>query len=52
MSDSKKGFGYKVWILGNKCYRCKHEWRPRDIAIVPKVCPECKSPYWDTPKEK
>lgn len=51
----KKNFkvaGHKIWILGNKCYRCGHEWRPRDIKIVPKVCPECKNPYWETPVKK
>ena len=49
----KKGeFGYKVLILGNKCYRCKHAWIPRDIEEKPSVCPKCKSPYWFKPKEK
>jgi len=38
---TKKGF---------KCERCKHEWIPNDIKEKPKVCPLCKSPYWDTPR--
>ena len=30
--------------------RCGHEWVPRD-SKEPKVCPKCKSPYWDRPKK-
>lgn len=30
------------------CKRCGHTWIPRKEEI--KVCPKCKSPYWD--KEK
>jgi len=35
-----------------KCERCGHEWvsmktRPTDI----RVCANCKSPYWNTPKK-
>ena len=38
----------KVWIrvLGYRCERCGHEWVPRNDR-PPKVCPKCKSPYWD-----
>jgi Zn finger protein HypA/HybF involved in hydrogenase expression len=32
---------------GFRCERCKHEWVPRDIRIEPRVCPKCKSPYWN-----
>ena len=28
---SKEGVGYKVLILGNKCYRCLHAWKPLSI---------------------
>jgi len=49
-SDNR--YGHKIWILGNKCYRCEHEWKPREIEDVPKVCPLCKSPYWDIPKKE
>ncbi|MEM5836300.1 MAG: hypothetical protein QXR09_02075 [Candidatus Aenigmatarchaeota archaeon] len=41
----------KVTLLGYRCFRCKHEWLPRGKNI-PKVCPRCKSPYWDRPKKK
>jgi len=36
---------------GFKCERCGHEWVPHDIKDEPKVCPLCKSPYWDTPRK-
>jgi Zn finger protein HypA/HybF involved in hydrogenase expression len=29
-----------------KCLRCQHEWIPR-TRRKPRVCPKCKSPYWD-----
>lgn len=29
-----------------KCNRCGHKWVPRENA-EPKVCPYCKSPYWN-----
>lgn len=31
-----------------KCLRCGHEWHPRDDDL-PKVCPKCKSKYWNRP---
>lgn len=37
----------KVQLWGYRCVRCGHEWLPRD----PKVCPKCKSPYWDRPRQ-
>jgi len=41
-----------VRILGYRCERCEHEWVPRDKSQSPKVCPNCKSPYWDRPRQK
>ncbi len=41
----------KITILKCKCERCKHEWITRSKE-TPKVCPKCKSPYWDTPRKK
>jgi predicted Zn-ribbon and HTH transcriptional regulator len=41
----------KVQIWGYRCERCGHEWVPRDKAQDPKVCPHCKSPYWDRPRQ-
>lgn len=46
-----------VWEYN--CLRCGHAWFPRspvaaDAAIpgeaIPRVCPKCKSPYWNRPK--
>ena len=34
-------FGIKVF----KCLRCGHEWPSKQER--PRVCPKCKSPYWD-----
>lgn len=35
-----------------KCERCGHVWLPRNVDKEPRVCPKCKSPYWNTPKKK
>lgn len=37
--------------MGFKCERCDHEWVPNDIAVEPRVCPKCKSPYWNRPRK-
>ena len=42
----------KVTVDGYKCERCGHEWIPRNKKTAPRVCPECKSPYWDVPRKK
>lgn len=36
------------------CTRCGHKWRPRTPLSkrIPKVCPSCKSPYWDRERTK
>ena len=47
----KEEAGYNVLILGNKCYRCNHKWVQRE-KDKPRICPKCKSPYWDKPKTK
>lgn len=31
------------------CKRCEHGWIAR--ILNPKVCPRCKSPYWNTPRK-
>jgi len=41
----------KIKLEGYMCCRCGHKWIPRDMKDKPKVCPKCKSPYWDTPKK-
>jgi len=35
----------KVTLLGFKCERCGHVWKPR--SPDPTVCPHCHSPYWN-----
>jgi len=40
-----------IQIMGYRCERCGHEWVPRDKDQAPKVCPHCKSPYWDRPRQ-
>ena len=37
---------------GYKCNRCSHEWVPRKGTVgEPRVCPKCKSPYWNKPRK-
>jgi predicted Zn-ribbon and HTH transcriptional regulator len=31
------------------CERCGHYWYPR-IPVV-RICPRCKSAYWDVPRK-
>jgi predicted Zn-ribbon and HTH transcriptional regulator len=40
----------EITLKGYKCERCGHTWVPVSEA-KPKVCPKCKSPYWDTPRK-
>jgi DNA-directed RNA polymerase subunit RPC12/RpoP len=48
-------------MWGYRCLRCAHEWVPRGIELPegkkppepkeePRVCPKCKSPYWNRPR--
>lgn len=41
-------------IVAAECTRCGHTWMPRTPLAenVPKVCPACKSPYWNRPRQK
>ncbi|MCK5260548.1 MAG: hypothetical protein KAJ44_00030 [Thermoplasmatales archaeon] len=41
----------KITVDGYKCERCEHEWIPRNWEEKPRVCPKCKSPYWDKPRK-
>lgn len=41
-----------ITVMGYRCERCGYEWLPRDTNQEPKVCPKCKSPYWNTPKKQ
>ena len=33
-----------------KCRRCTHEWASKNVKAV-RVCPRCKSPYWDRDRQ-
>lgn len=39
-----------VKVLECVCERCGHEWKSKTVS--PKVCPKCKSPYWNEPKKE
>lgn len=39
-----------ITVMGYRCERCEHEWVPRDNDQEPRVCPKCKSPYWNKPR--
>jgi DNA-directed RNA polymerase subunit RPC12/RpoP len=53
----------KVTMWGYRCLRCGHEWVPRgldgttgnkkppELSEEPRVCPKCKSPYWNRPRQ-
>ena len=34
-------------LIVYSCERCQHEWLPRNQQRQPRVCPRCKSAYWD-----
>lgn len=40
-----------ITVMGYICERCDHEWIPRDFESEPRVCPKCKSPYWNKPRK-
>lgn len=39
----------EVKKAGLKCERCSHVWVPRKDERLVRICPKCKSAYWDTP---
>ena len=50
MSKEKDEIGI-VMLQGRCRCRCGHQWLPRDPNDKPRVCPKCKSPNWDRPKQ-
>jgi len=40
----------EITLKGYQCERCEHKWVPRDEER-PRVCPKCKSAYWDVPRK-
>jgi hypothetical protein len=50
-NPKRKGYQMAILkVLIVHCERCGHEWAPRQTEI--RICPKCKSPYWDKPKRK
>ena len=42
----------KITLSGWRCERCGHTWVPKqETAGEPRVCPKCKSPYWNRPRK-
>lgn len=39
----------EIKIIKQNCKRCGHTWVARTSNI--RVCPKCKSPYWDKEKK-
>src|SRR5258707_1019172 len=33
------------------CLRCGHQWSPAIPLVRPKLCPICRSPGWDRPRQ-
>ena len=42
------GVVYTVDLPLLHCYRCGYTWTPRHVIV--RICPRCKSPYFDEPK--
>lgn len=41
----------QILVEGYACERCNHQWQPRKKDVVPRLCPMCKSPYYDVPRK-
>lgn len=39
---------HEVTIPELHCYRCGNTWTPRGRVV--RICPRCKSPYWEEPR--
>lgn len=40
----------RVEVIQLRCERCRHEWFPRYAVEDIKICPKCKTPYWNVPR--
>jgi hypothetical protein len=40
-----------ITLMGFQCERCAHQWVPRTADEEPRVCPKCRSPWWNRPKK-
>ncbi len=41
----------KITMTELKCKRCGYSWFPK-TRNIPKVCPKCKSAWWNIPRKK
>jgi rubrerythrin len=41
----------EITLKGYRCERCNHKWVPREDSERPRVCPKCKSAYWDVARK-
>jgi len=54
-----KKYLIKKEVNAFRCLRCGHEWIPRvelsqlegELKDKPRICPRCKSAYWDLEKK-
>ena len=49
MTEEKKA-EEPVQLMRYNCFNCFHSWLPR-TEKRPRVCPKCKSAWWDVKKE-
>jgi predicted Zn-ribbon and HTH transcriptional regulator len=40
-----------ITVMGYRCERCGHEWIPRGADEEPRVCPKCRSAWWNRPRK-
>lgn len=38
-----------ITVMGYVCERCSYQWIPKNPDVRPRVCPRCKSAWWDVP---
>jgi len=42
----------EVKLDGWKCERCEYSWPKRRDGNYPKICPKCRSYYWDRARKE
>ena len=51
MTHLDKHMGRDIITKTFKCESCGHVWHPT-LWLLPKTCPKCHIPDWDTPRKK
>ncbi len=59
MENKENEYAITLTVNAFHCLRCDYKWIPRvdmkqlkgKIIDKPRICPNCKSPYWDLPKK-